>query len=140
MKLALEPLHPLYAADRACVNTLEQALDICDRLDPRNQARSGSHSTFIMSGGTRSSWRGSHGPGPAPSRLSRLRLAGADARHPQRPRHDGRWRDRDPPHPRRARGARLCRICGGRDFSEDWWSRPIDEVLDACIARFRTVV
>jgi sugar phosphate isomerase/epimerase len=30
--LAIEPLHPMYAADRACVNTLGQALDICDRL------------------------------------------------------------------------------------------------------------
>src|SRR6202041_4186434 len=29
-----EPLHPAYAADRACVNTTIQALDICDRLDP----------------------------------------------------------------------------------------------------------
>ena len=26
MPLAIEPLHPMYAADRACVNTLEQAL------------------------------------------------------------------------------------------------------------------
>jgi sugar phosphate isomerase/epimerase len=32
--LAIEPLHPMYAADRACVNTLEQALDLCDTLDP----------------------------------------------------------------------------------------------------------
>ena len=30
--LAIEPLHPMQAADRACVNTLEQALDICDEL------------------------------------------------------------------------------------------------------------
>jgi sugar phosphate isomerase/epimerase len=30
--LALEPLHPMYAADRACVNTLGQALDLCDEL------------------------------------------------------------------------------------------------------------
>jgi sugar phosphate isomerase/epimerase len=34
MPLAIEPLHPMYAADRACVNTMEQALDICDSLDP----------------------------------------------------------------------------------------------------------
>lgn len=34
MPLAIEPLHPMYAADRACINTLEQALDICDQLDP----------------------------------------------------------------------------------------------------------
>jgi sugar phosphate isomerase/epimerase len=33
--LAIEPLHPMYCADRACVNTIDQALDICDRLDPR---------------------------------------------------------------------------------------------------------
>jgi sugar phosphate isomerase/epimerase len=31
--LAIEPLHPMYCADRACVNTLEQALDLCDQLD-----------------------------------------------------------------------------------------------------------
>ena len=31
--LAIEPLHPMYAADRACVNTLAQALDLCDELD-----------------------------------------------------------------------------------------------------------
>lgn len=30
--LAIEPLHPMYAADRACVNTLAQALDLCDLL------------------------------------------------------------------------------------------------------------
>src|SRR5262249_45940311 len=30
--LALEPLHPVYAADRACVNTLAQANDLCDEL------------------------------------------------------------------------------------------------------------
>ena len=38
MPLAIEPLHPMYAADRACINTMEQALDVCDELDP---ARSG---------------------------------------------------------------------------------------------------
>jgi sugar phosphate isomerase/epimerase len=30
--LAIEPLHPMYAGDRACVNTLAQALDLCDAL------------------------------------------------------------------------------------------------------------
>lgn len=32
MPLAIEPLHPMYAADRACVNTLGHALDICEEL------------------------------------------------------------------------------------------------------------
>jgi sugar phosphate isomerase/epimerase len=34
MKLALEPLHPMTAAERSVVNTLRQALDMCDLLDP----------------------------------------------------------------------------------------------------------
>ncbi|MGJ7611518.1 MULTISPECIES: sugar phosphate isomerase/epimerase family protein [unclassified Variovorax] len=33
MPLAIEPLHPMQAADRACINTLEHALDLCDELD-----------------------------------------------------------------------------------------------------------
>ena len=32
--LAIEPLHPMYCADRCCINTLDQALDLCDELDP----------------------------------------------------------------------------------------------------------
>jgi sugar phosphate isomerase/epimerase len=32
--LAIEPLHPMQCADRACVNTLAQALALCDRLGP----------------------------------------------------------------------------------------------------------
>ena len=30
--LAIEPLHPMYAADRACVNTMAQANDLCDEF------------------------------------------------------------------------------------------------------------
>ena len=32
VQVAIEPLHPMTAADRACVNTLEHALDLCDTL------------------------------------------------------------------------------------------------------------
>ncbi|HEY1793973.1 MAG TPA: sugar phosphate isomerase/epimerase family protein [Opitutaceae bacterium] len=32
VKLAVEPLHPMYAADRSAVNTLGQAREICGRL------------------------------------------------------------------------------------------------------------
>lgn len=35
LPVAIEPLHPMYAADRACVNTMEQALDLCDKIDPQ---------------------------------------------------------------------------------------------------------
>ena len=30
--LGLEPLHPMYAADRSCLSTFAQCLDLCDRL------------------------------------------------------------------------------------------------------------
>lgn len=41
MPLAIEPLHPMYAADRACINTLGQALDVCDALDPQRSGALG---------------------------------------------------------------------------------------------------
>jgi sugar phosphate isomerase/epimerase len=41
MPLAIEPLHPMYAAERACINTLEHALDLCDELDPSVAAEAG---------------------------------------------------------------------------------------------------
>ena len=35
LNLALEPLHPVYAADRACINTIAQGLALCEELgDP----------------------------------------------------------------------------------------------------------
>ncbi len=36
LKIALEPLHPVYAADRCCINLLSQALDICDAVNAKN--------------------------------------------------------------------------------------------------------
>ena len=33
VRLAIEPLHPMYAADKSCVNRMAEARDICDRLD-----------------------------------------------------------------------------------------------------------
>lgn len=32
IRLAVEPLHPVYAADRSCVSTLASALDVCDAV------------------------------------------------------------------------------------------------------------
>ena len=37
VKLAIEPLHPMYADDRSAINTMKQAHDVCDALgSPRN--------------------------------------------------------------------------------------------------------
>ena len=37
MPLAIEPLHPMYVAERACVNTMRQANDLCDELAGTNR-------------------------------------------------------------------------------------------------------
>jgi sugar phosphate isomerase/epimerase len=37
--LAIEPMHPMYCADRGCVNTLAQALDLCDELGSGSNSR-----------------------------------------------------------------------------------------------------
>lgn len=34
IRLALEPLHPMYAGDRSCLNTLQQALDLAEKIEP----------------------------------------------------------------------------------------------------------
>ncbi|TWT75166.1 Xylose isomerase-like TIM barrel [Allorhodopirellula solitaria] len=33
VKLAIEPLHPMYAADKSCINRIAEARQICDALD-----------------------------------------------------------------------------------------------------------
>lgn len=46
--LAIEPLHPMYAADRCCINTLAQALSLCDEIDPhRTPIREGAQSAVL---------------------------------------------------------------------------------------------
>ncbi|EPC00351.1 hypothetical protein L861_13840 [Litchfieldella anticariensis FP35 = DSM 16096] len=37
VKLSIEPLHPMYTADRSCISLLSQALDICERLEPSKE-------------------------------------------------------------------------------------------------------
>lgn len=34
MPVAIEPLHPMYAADRACINTMRQVNQLCDEIGP----------------------------------------------------------------------------------------------------------
>ena len=137
--LAIEPLHPMYAADRACVNTLEQALDLCDALgagvgvaidvyhtwwDPKIRAQ-------IARAGRNGRILAHHicdwlVPDPRPA---------------ARPGHDGRRRHRPEA---TARGHRTGRLSVGPQeveifSSENWWKRPGEEVIATCIERFRTV-
>ena len=90
MPLAIEPLHPMYAADRSCVNTLAQALDLCDELGDGTGVAIDTYHVWwdpeLFAQIARA--RQPHPDAP------HLRLAGADAAHAARPRHDGRRRDR----------------------------------------------
>ena len=48
VKLAIEPLHPMYADDRSAINTLATANDVCDEL---NHPLVGIASMYITFGG-----------------------------------------------------------------------------------------
>jgi sugar phosphate isomerase/epimerase len=138
--LAIEPLHPMYAADRACVNTLRQALDICDRLDP-----DGARGLGVAIDVYHVWWD--------PEIEAEIARAGARRIHAFHvcdwlvPTRDllldrGMMGDGiiDIPRLRSAVEAQGCRVpCEVEILSEAWWSRPIDEVLATAIERYRTV-
>jgi len=141
MPLAIEPLHPAYAADRACVNTTKQALDICDRLDPgRTGALGVALDVYHI-------WWD-------PELLPQISRAGEDRLLAF---HVCDWlvptkdilNDRgmmgdgviDIRSVRRAVEAEgFAGYCEIEIFSEAWWSRPLDEVLRICIERHRAAV
>jgi len=136
--LAIEPLHPMYAADRACVNTLDQALDLCDALgagvgvaidvyhtwwDPNIRAqiaRAGRNAQILAH--HICDWlvptrdllldRGMMGDGVIDLKQIRRDIEQAGFRGPQE-----------------------VEIFS----SENWWKRPGEEVIATCIERFRSV-
>jgi sugar phosphate isomerase/epimerase len=142
MPLAIEPLHPMYAADRACVNTLDQALDICDRLDP---TRSGAHG---VAADVYHIWWD-------PNLFNAIRRAGRERLLAY---HVCDWLvpTRDLLTDRGMMGDGVIELKKIREaveaegfsgFSEveifsalDWWTRPMDEVLATCIERHKSVV
>ena len=117
MPLAIEPLHPAYAADRACVNTTKQALDICDRLDPQRTGALGvALDVYHIWWDPELMPQIARAGKGSPAGVPRLRLAGADQGHPQRPRHDGRRRHRHQIGAIGGRGAGLCRLFRDRNL------------------------
>lgn len=142
MPLAIEPLHPMQAADRACVNTLEHALDLCDELDA---ARSG------MLGVALDVYHVWWDPKLQQqiARAGRERLLAyhvCDWRLPTRDLLSDRGMMGDGViELRKIRG--WVEAAGFAGFSEveifsnlDWWQRPGAETLDVCIERHRSVV
>jgi sugar phosphate isomerase/epimerase len=141
MPLAIEPLHPAYAADRACVNTTKQALDICDRLDDGRTGRLG-----VALDVYHIWWD--------PELLPQIARAGKDrllAFHvcdwlvPTRDILNDRGMMGDGVIDIRSvrRAVEAQGFAGYSEieiFSEEWWGRPVDEVLRTCIERHRSVV
>ena len=141
MPLALEPLHPMYAADRSCVNTLSQALDLCDRLDPHRSGRLG-----VALDGYHVWWDPDVMAQIA--RIGRERLLAFHVCDWLVPTGDllndrGMMGDGVIDIPR-LRAAVEAQGFGGfvevEIFSERWWQVPLDEVLATCIERHRSVV
>jgi sugar phosphate isomerase/epimerase len=138
MPLAIEPLHPMYAADRACVNTLKQALDICDLLGEGVGVAVDVYHVW---------WD--------PELMPQVARAGAAGRILAHHICDWLVPTRDLLLDRGMMGDGIIDLKGIRAalekagyngpqeveiFSaENWWKRPGEEVLDTCIARFGTV-
>jgi len=141
MPLAIEPLHPAYAADRACVNTTRQALDICDRLDPQRSGLLGVALDVYHI------WWDSEV-------LLQIARAGKDrllAFHvcdwlvPTKDMLNDRGMMGDGVIDIKALRAAVEAegFCGYAEieiFSNAWWDQPIDDLLRTCIARHRSVV
>ena len=141
MPLAIEPLHPAYAADRACVNTTKHALDICDRLDPQ---RSGALGVALD---VYHIWWD-------PEILAQIERAGknrllafhvcdwlvptTDILNDRGMMGDGVIDIRSLRREVEAQG--FTGYSEIEIFSNAWWQRSMDEVLQTCIARHRAVV
>ena len=141
VSLGLEPLHPMYAADRACVNTLAQALDICDALDPDSVRKLG-----VVIDVYHVWWD--------PAVMAAIGRAGAQKRILAFHINDWLVPTRDLLLDRGMMGDGVIEIrklraaveaqgfsgpCEVELLSEAWWARPIDDVLATIIERYRTV-
>jgi sugar phosphate isomerase/epimerase len=142
LPLALEPLHPMYCADRAAVNTLAHALDIAARLDPQQTGALG------VAVDVYHTWWD-------PDLYASIARAGRDKRilayHvcdwlvPTKDMLNDRGMMGDGvvelPRIRAAvEAAGYAGLIEAEIFSEHWWAQPIDTVLATCVERYRTVV
>ena len=141
MPLAIEPLHPAYAGDRACVNTTRQALDICDALDPKRSGALG-----VALDVYHIWWDLELLPQIARAGKDRLLafhvcdwlVPTRDILNDRGMMGDGVIDIKSVRAAVEAQGfAGYCEI---EIFSEEWWRKPMDEVLRTCIERHRSVV
>ena len=141
MPLAIEPLHPMQAADRACINTLEHALDLCDELDPGRTGMLGVALDIYHV------WWDAKLQAQI-ARAGRERLLAYHVCYWLTPTRDllsdrGMMGD-GVIDIKSVRAAVEAQGFAGYSeieiFSEGWWSKPMDEVLRTCIERHRSVV
>jgi sugar phosphate isomerase/epimerase len=141
LPLAIEPLHPMQAADRAGVNTLEQALDICDAVDPERTGLLGvAVDVYHVWWDPKLQAQISRG---GPDRLLAYHVC--DWLVPTRDLVNDRGMTGDGIIELKKirawmeaagyRGAAEVEI-----FSNEWWRRPLEQVLDTCVARHKSVV
>jgi sugar phosphate isomerase/epimerase len=141
MPLAIEPLHPMFAADRACVNTTRQALDLCDRLDP---ARTGALGVAID---VYHVWWDFELM-PQIERAGHDRLLAFHVCDWLVPTTDmlndrGMMGDGVIDIPRIRAAVEAQQFAGYVEveiFSNRWWAMPVDDVIATCVARMKTVV
>ncbi|MGA7002878.1 MAG: sugar phosphate isomerase/epimerase family protein [Pseudolabrys sp.] len=141
MPLAIEPLHPMFAADRACVNTTRQALDVCDRLDP---ARTGALGVAID---VYHVWWDFELM-PQIERAGHDRLLAFHVCDWLVPTTDmlndrGMMGDGVIDIPRIRAAVEAQKFAGYVEveiFSNRWWAMPVDDVIATCVARMKTVV
>jgi len=141
LPLAIEPLHPMFAADRACVNTTRQALDLCDRLDP---ARTGALGVAID---VYHVWWDFELM-PQIERAGHDRILAFHVCDWLVPTTDmlndrGMMGDGVIDIPRIRAAVEAQRFSGYVEveiFSNRWWAMPVDEVIATCVARMKTVV
>ena len=152
MPLAIEPLHPMYAADRACVNTMEQALDLCDELEPPGSGGPGVDRSDGAALGVAVDVYHVWWDPKLEAQISRagrdrlLALHVCDWLVPTRDLLEDRGMMGDGVIELQ-RIRRWLEDAGFAGYSEveifssrDWWKRPADDVLATCIARHRSVV
>jgi sugar phosphate isomerase/epimerase len=141
LPLALEPLHPMYAADRAAINTLAQALDIAARLDAGGQTLGVAVDVYHV-------WWD-------PDLYAAIARAGRDKRLLAYHVCDWLVPTTDLLNDRGMMGdgvVDLRRIRQAMEeagfdglieaeiFSNRWWAEPIDRVLATCVERYRSVL
>lgn len=141
LPLAIEPLHPMYAADRACVNTMRHGLDLCDRLDPDGTGALG------VAVDVYHVWWDPELQAQI-LRAGRERLLAFHVCDWLVPTTDllldrGMMGDGIIDIPRIRGWVEACGFTGFSEveiFSNRWWGLPMDEVLRTCVDRHRAVV